>query len=127
VNIEEYRNFCLSLPATSESFPFDEKVLVFKVENKMFALTNVDQYTSINLKCEPERAIELREQYPSVRPGFHMSKKHWNTINLDGSISNKLLEEWILHSYDRVVQTLPKKVREGLKEKSKTMNKQSKN
>lgn len=127
MNIEEYRNFCLSLPATSESFPFDEKVLVFKVENKMFALTNVDQYTSINLKCEPERAIELREQYPSVRPGFHMSKKHWNTINLDGSISNKLLEEWILHSYDRVVQTLPKKVREGLKEKSKTMNKQSKN
>jgi len=127
VNIEEYRNFCLSLPATSESFPFDEKVLVFKVENKMFALTNVDQYTSINLKCEPERAIELREQYPSVRPGFHMSKKHWNTIDLDGSISNKLLEEWILHSYDRVVQTLPKKVREGLKEKSKTMNKQSKN
>lgn len=127
MNIEEYRNFCLSLPATSESFPFDEKVLVFKVENKMFALTNVDQYTSINLKCEPERAIELREQYPSVRPGFHMSKKHWNTIDLDGSISNKLLEEWILHSYDRVVQTLPKKVREGLKEKSKTMNKQSKN
>jgi len=127
VNIEEYRKFCLSLPATSESFPFDEKVLVFKVENKMFAFTNVDQYTSINLKCEPERAIELREQYPSVRPGFHMNKKHWNTIDLDGSIANKLLEEWILHSYDMVVQTLPKKVREGLKEKSKTMNKQSKN
>ncbi len=115
MNIEAYRDFCLALPDTTESFPFDEKVLVFKVANKMFALTNVDQYTSINLKCDPELAIELREKYPAVRPGFHMSKKHWNTIDLDGSLSNKIIQEWILHSYDCVVTSLPKKVRDKLK------------
>ncbi len=111
MNIEEYRDYCLSLPATSEGFPFDEKVLVFKVCGKIFALTNVDAFESINLKCDPEYALELREQYPAVRGGYHMSKKHWNTIDLDGSISKAQLQEWIKHSYDMVVKSLPKKVR----------------
>lgn len=111
MNIEEYRDYCLSLPATTEGFPFDDKALVFKVCNKMYALTNIENFASINLKCDPEYALELREQYPAVRPGYHMSKKHWNTIDLDGSISNKLLQEWIKHSYDLVVKGLPKKVR----------------
>lgn len=114
MNIEEYRDYCLALPATTEGFPFDEKVLVFKVCDKMFALTNVDEFKSINIKCNPEIAIELREKYPAVQAGFHMSKKHWNTINIDGSISTKLLQEWIKDSYDLVVAGLPKKVREGM-------------
>lgn len=115
MNIEEFRDFCLSLPTTTEGFPFDEKVLVFKVCNKMFAATNVDDFKSINLKCAPEKAIELREQYPAVQPGYHMNKKHWNTIEMDGSISTKILQEWIRDSYDLVVAGLPKKVREELK------------
>ena len=81
----------------------------------MFALTDVDEFTSINLKCNPELAIELREKHPAVREGYHMSKKHWNTIDMDGSISTKQLQEWILHSYDCVVASLPKKIREELK------------
>lgn len=114
MHIEEYRDFCLSLKATSEDFPFDQQTLVFKVEGKMFALTDIDFFTSINLKCDPLRAIELREQYPCVAPGFHMSKTHWNTVTLDGSVSDKMLYEWIKHSYDCVVAGLPKKVRDAL-------------
>ena len=113
--LEEYRDFCLSLPATTEGFPFDQKTLVFKVCDKMFALTDVDEFKSINLKCDPELALELREKYLAVRAGYHMSKKHWNTIDMDGSISNKQLQEWILHSYDCVVAGLPKKLRDELK------------
>lgn len=115
MNIEEYRDFCLSLAATSEEFPFDQKTLVFKVCGKMFALTDIDSFKSINLKCEPERAIELREKHPAVRPGFHMNKKHWNTVDIDGSLTMKQLQEMILHSYERVIDGLPKKVRDELK------------
>lgn len=109
MNIEEYRDFCMSLPCVTEEFPFDNRTLVFKVLGKMFALTDVEEFKSVNLKCDPEKALELREQYPAVRPGYHMSKKHWNTVDMDGSISNDLFEKWIKDSYDLVVSKLPKK------------------
>jgi predicted DNA-binding protein (MmcQ/YjbR family) len=101
MNIETYRDFCLRLHAVSESFPFDNKTLVFKIAGKMFALTNVDDFTSINLKCHPEAAVE------------RMNKKHWNTVLVDGSIPDQLLEAWIKESYDLVVRGLPKKQREA--------------
>jgi len=109
MNIEEFRDFCLSLKATTEDMPFDENVLVFKVKGKIFALTNINNFSSINLKCDPEKAISLREEYQAVIPGFHMNKKHWNTVKIDGTISNKLLKEWTLDSYNLIVSKLPKK------------------
>jgi predicted DNA-binding protein (MmcQ/YjbR family) len=111
MNIETVREYCLSLPETTESFPFDEVTLVFKVANKMFALANLDNELSINLKCNPEKAIELRDQYSCVIPGYHMNKIHWNTIIIDGSVSDKMLKEWIEHSYFLVVSQLTKIVR----------------
>lgn len=111
MNIEEYRSYCLAKKGVTEEFPFDNETLVFKVAGKMFALTDVTNFTSINLKCDPEKAVELRDQYPAVLPGYHMNKKHWNTILLDGSISSKLLQNWIDESYIRVVNALPKRER----------------
>lgn len=111
MNIEEYRDYCLSLPFVTEEFPFDKNTLVFKVAGKMFALTDVESYTGINLKCDPEEAILLREEYPAVQPGYHMSKIHWNTIIMDGSIDDDLLKKWIKDSYDLVVDKLPKKLK----------------
>jgi len=108
MNIESFREFCLSKPGTSESFPFDENTLVFKVAGKMFALTDLADDFSINLKCDPEKCIELREHYDCVKPGYHMSKKHWNTILIDGSVDDKLLKEWIDLSYNLVVLSLSK-------------------
>jgi predicted DNA-binding protein (MmcQ/YjbR family) len=112
MNIEEYRDYCLSLPGVTEDFPFDQETLVFKVGGKMFSLTDVDDFRSVNLKCDPEKAIELREQFPSVTPVYHMSKKHWNTVLTDGSIPDYLLKQWIKDSYDLVVAGLSKKVRD---------------
>lgn len=115
MNIESYRDFCLSKPGTSEGMPFDDKVLVFKVMGKMFALTNIDDFASVNLKCDPEKAIVLREEYDGlIVPGYHMSKKHWNTITTDGSVPDKLITELIDHSYDLVVKSLTKKLKEEL-------------
>lgn len=114
MDLEQLRTYCLSLPAVTESFPFDETTLVFKVSGKIFLLTDVDVFESMNLKCDPERVIELRERYAAVLPGYHMNKKHWNTVVMDGSIPNKLLLEWVRHSYDMVVASLPRKVREQL-------------
>lgn len=111
MNIETYRSFCLAFPATDESFPFDDKILVFKVAGKMFALADVDHFESINLKCDPEKAIELRAQYPAVQPGYHMNKQHWNTVLMDGSIPDLLIREWIKDSYDLIVASLTKKKR----------------
>ncbi len=108
MDIESFRDFCLSKGGVTEEFPFDEETLVFKVMGKMFALTNIDQFKSINLKCDPERAIELREKYPAILPGYHMSKKHWNTVALDGSISEDMMRNLINHSYDLVVMKLPR-------------------
>lgn len=110
MNIEEFRTYCLAKPMTTEDTPFDEYTLVFKVAGKMFALTNLRSYESVNLKCDPERALELRETYEQVKPGYHMSKVHWNTITVDG-FNQSLLKELIDHSYDLVVSKLPKKVR----------------
>jgi predicted DNA-binding protein (MmcQ/YjbR family) len=114
MNIEKIREYCISKKGVTEEFPFDEVTLVFKVAGKMFALTNLDGDLSINLKCDPETAIELREKYPSVTPGYHMSKIHWNSISIDGSIPDKLILSWIDHSYDCVVKGLPKKLRQEL-------------
>ncbi|MDA3906872.1 MAG: MmcQ/YjbR family DNA-binding protein [Bacteroidales bacterium] len=115
MNIEELRTYCLSKPAVTESFPFDEVTLVFKVKNKMFALLSIDDAHGISLKCDPERAIELREKYPAIIPGYHLNKRLWNTIKIDSSISNKLIIELIDHSYDLIVDSLPKKIIEELK------------
>ena len=108
MNIEEFRQYCLSKKGVTEEFPFGPDTLVFKVMGKMFALTNLDGDFSINLKCDPDLAVELREQYPAVLPGYHMNKKHWNTIAIDGSLSNKLINEWTDHSYNLVVDQLHK-------------------
>jgi len=108
MNIEEFREYCMAKPGVTEEFPFDEVTLVFKVAGKVFVLTNLDGDWSLNLKCDPERAIELREQYPAIQPGYHMNKVHWNTVMMDGSLSQKLILELIDHSYQLVVAKLPK-------------------
>ena len=115
MNIEELRNYCLSKPGVTEGFPFDETTLVFKVLGKMFALTNTDGEFSMNLKCDPQKAIELREHYNAVKPGYHMNKKHWNTIWPDDSIDDFLIYKWIDDSYDLVVSKLTKVQKEMLK------------
>lgn len=109
MNIESIREYCLSKKATTESFPFDEDTLVFKVMGKMFCLTSLSEPDRINLKCDPEKAIALREEYNCVLPGWHMNKSMWNTVVLDGTVSNNIISEWIDHSYDEVVKKLPKK------------------
>lgn len=116
MNIEAYRDYCIAKPGVTEHFPFDDKVLVFKVMNKMFALCDVNTFDSINLKCDPERAIELRAEYPGIIPGYHMSKVHWNTLQMDGSLSDKLILELIDHSYELIVKSLPKKVQKEWRE-----------
>lgn len=115
MNIEEFRDYCLSLPGVTEEFPFDEETLTYKVMGRIFAITNIDNFESINLKCNPEKAIELRERYPEVIPGFHMNKKHWNTVIVEGNISNSLLISWIKDSYNLVVEKLPKSAKNELK------------
>ena len=115
MNIEEFRVYCLSKKYVTESFPFDEQTLVFKVANKMFALSGLEHKPStVNLKCNPERAIELRDEFSDIIPGFHMSKKHWNTITIEGGISNNLILELIDHSYELVVKGLTKKLQKEL-------------
>jgi predicted DNA-binding protein (MmcQ/YjbR family) len=111
MHIEEFRSFCLSLGDVTEEFPFGENTLVFKVKGKMFALAGLETFESINLKCDPEEAIELRERYAAVQPGYHMNKAHWNTIIMDNSISNSLLRTWIQNSYNLVRSKLPKSQR----------------
>jgi predicted DNA-binding protein (MmcQ/YjbR family) len=114
MNIEEFRNYCLAKKGVTEEFPFDHSTLVFKVMGKMFALTNADEFESVNVKCDPEEAVELREKYPAVVPGYHMSKKHWNTIVMDGSIPDKLIRKWVDDSYGLVIKGLSKKLQESL-------------
>jgi predicted DNA-binding protein (MmcQ/YjbR family) len=114
MNIEEFRNYCLAKKGTSDGFPFDKTTLVIKVMNKMFALTDIDDEFSINIKCEPENAVELREKYSAVKPGYHMNKALWNTILIDGTIPDKLLYKWIDDSYNLIVGKLTKKEKEIL-------------
>ncbi|MGB4204933.1 MAG: MmcQ/YjbR family DNA-binding protein [Bacteroidales bacterium] len=112
MNIEDFRNYCLMKPGVTESFPFDDTTLVFKVFSKIFALTDLEEDFKLNLKCDPEKAILLREQFTSITPGYHMNKKHWNTIIIDGTIDDDIIYNLIDHSYDLVFQSLPKKIRE---------------
>ncbi len=97
-----------------ETFPFDQRTLVFKVGGKMFALLDVDDFTSVNLKCNPEKAVELREKFDGVKPGFHMNKTHWNTVEINLDVDAQLFFELIDHSYDLIVASLPKKLRDEL-------------
>lgn len=114
MDLESYRQYCLSLPGVTEGFPFGDDTLVFKVGEKIFALADADLFASVNLKCDPELAIDLRERYAAVVPGYHMNKQHWNTVYIDGSIGPALLQEWTLHSYALVRKSLPKKVQASL-------------
>jgi predicted DNA-binding protein (MmcQ/YjbR family) len=116
MNIETLREYCLSKKGATESFPFDDVTLVFKVCDKIFALTGLDGELSINLKCNPEKAIELREKYSFVIPGYHMNKSYWNTVLIDDTIPDRLICEWIDHSYNEVVKKLPKAFIKQLKE-----------
>ena len=116
MNIEELRDYCLSKPHLTESFPFDKETLVFKVGEKLFALIGLEHHpAAVNLKCDPDKALELRDTYPEIIAGYHMSKKHWNTIYIqDAELQPKFLLELIDHSYDMVVKGMPKKLRETL-------------
>lgn len=115
MNIEDLRDYCLSLKGVTESFPFDKTTLVFKVAGKMFCLTDTEDKFGAALKNSPEKNIELREQFPTVKPGYHMSKKHWNTIEIDGSIPTDLIKQWINESYDLIVKGMTKKKQQELK------------
>ena len=110
MDIESIRNYCISKKAVTECMPFDDKTLVFKVVDKIFALAA--HPLSLNLKCNPEKAIDLRERFESVRPGYHSNKKHWNTIEVNGEISKEALYELIDHSYNLVIAKLTKNLRE---------------
>lgn len=115
MNIEQIREYCLSLPGVTEDMPFGENTLVFRVMNKIFTLVNLDGETRINLKCNPSRAIELREEHSSIIPGYHMNKQHWNTVIMDGSLKKELITSLIYHSYELIISSLPKTKKEELK------------
>jgi predicted DNA-binding protein (MmcQ/YjbR family) len=114
MNIQQLYEFCLSKKGVTEHFPFDEDTLVFKVGGKMFALTSLSNWEkeipAINLKCDPEKALELRAQYEGINPGWHMSKIHWNTIDFNNDVQDKMICELIIHSYDLVFKSLTKKL-----------------
>ena len=115
MNVETLREYCLSKKAVTEDFPFGETTLVFRVMEKIFLLVALDASPlQFNAKCNPEKAVELREEYDAIKPGYHMNKKHWNTIVIDGTIPNALIKEMIDDSYDLIVQSLPKKLRNEL-------------
>lgn len=115
MNIEEFRNYCLQKKGVTEEFPFGSETLVFKVFGKMFALTGLDRLEFVvNLKCNPEYSIELREKYEEVQPGYHMNKKHWNTVSFEGNLSGKMLIDMIDLSYQLVVDSFPKSKKKEL-------------
>lgn len=114
MNIQSFYDYCLAKNGVTEHFPFDEDTLVFKVGGKMFALSSLKDWEngtpSVNLKCDPDRALELRAQYDGINPGYHMSKVHWNTVAVDSDVAPALLRELIDHSYDLILRSLPKKL-----------------
>jgi predicted DNA-binding protein (MmcQ/YjbR family) len=114
MNIEMLRDYCLSKKGVTESLPFDNNTLVFKVMGKMFLAADIEGFSGFNGKCDPEKAIELREKYPSVKPGYHMNKVHWNTYEIPSDLSVKELYYCIDHSYQLVVNSLPRKLKEEL-------------
>ena len=119
MHIEQLRDYCIAKKGVTEHFPFDDVTLVFKVMNKMFALTGLDSWekgeTKVNLKCDPDKSLELRGEYKSINPGWHMNKKHWNTVTLNNDVSDDFAFELIDHSYDLIVKGLTKKLQEELK------------
>lgn len=118
LDIEFVREYCLRKKSVTEEFPFGPETLVFKVNGKIFLLSGLDEKPfSFNVKCNPDRAIELREKYEEVTPGYHMNKKHWNTVNADGRISAKELLEMIDHSYNLVAQSSSHSTRRNTKKK----------
>lgn len=120
MNIQGFYDYCLAKKGVTEHFPFDEDTLVFKVGGKMFALSSLSQWekgeASVNLKCDPDRALELRAQYEAIEPGYHMSKVHWNTIAVDGDVPEKMFRELIDHSYELVFKSLTKKLQSEILE-----------
>lgn len=114
MNIQNFYDYCLAKKGVTEHFPFDEDTLVFKVGGKMFALSSLSQWekgeASVNLKCDPERALELRAMYDGINAGYHMSKVHWNTVIVNSDVEPKLLKELIDHSYELVLKSLTKKL-----------------
>lgn len=114
MNIEVLREYCISKPGVTEGFPFDQDTLVFKAGGKMFLLIGLNDASKFNVKCDPELAIELRERYSEVQPGYHMSKVHWNTVHMDGNLTEKQLREMIDHSYWLIFESLPKKLQEEI-------------
>jgi len=111
MNIETLRDYCLSKAHVQETFPFGDDTLVFKVMDKIFLLAGLDHGDRFNVKCDPDRAISLREQYEEVQPGYHMNKIHWNTVSMNGRLHDSQLIEMIDHSYDLIVKSLPKNKR----------------
>lgn len=120
MNLETYYEYCLSKKGATEHFPFDEDTLVFKVGDKVFALTSLQRWEknepAANLKCDPERAQELRAEYDEINPGFHMNKVHWNTITLNGNLPTAFVKELIDHSYELVFKSLTKKIQNEITE-----------
>jgi predicted DNA-binding protein (MmcQ/YjbR family) len=114
MNIETFREYCLAKPCTTEETPFDLNTLCFKVMGKIFAIIDIEKFESTNLKCDPEYAVELREKHSGIIPGYHINKKHWNTVLTDGSVSDNLIFELIDHSYNLVVSKLTKAQKEVL-------------
>jgi predicted DNA-binding protein (MmcQ/YjbR family) len=115
MNIEEIREYCISKPGVTEGFPFNDTALVFKVAGKMFALLDLSEDSrGITLKCDPERAIGLREQYPEVTPAWHFNKQHWNGVDIHGNVPADMMRQWIDHSYELVVNGLKREDREAL-------------
>lgn len=120
MNLEGLKNYCLCKKGVYEHFPFDDETLVFKVGSKMFALTNINEKElKINLKCDPIMAQDLRREYVAIKPGYHMNKDHWNTVEVDGSMEDKIIEMLIDISYDLVFKGLRKKEREEILTKTK--------
>lgn len=115
MNIETVRNYCLAKKGVTESLPFDEVSPVYKVMGKIFLILSIDIPHSMNVKCDPEKAVELREIYDAVIPGYHTNKIHWNTVMLDGSVPDKLIFEWIDDSYELIVKRLKKYLLDELK------------
>lgn len=111
MNIEYVREYCLSLPQTTEDFPFDEKTLCFRVAGKIFAILDLEDTEWFALKCEPEYAIELRERHTEINAAYHMNKKHWNQLNLQGILPDNLIRHLICHSYNEVIKKIPKKLK----------------
>jgi predicted DNA-binding protein (MmcQ/YjbR family) len=114
MTITDFYDYCLAKKGVTEHFPFDEDTLVFKVGGKMFALSSLTQWekgeASVNLKCDPDRALELRAQYEAIEAGYHMSKVHWNTVSVDGDVPEKMFRELIDHSYELIFKSLTKKL-----------------